>query len=289
MPYATSFAFDSVALIESLPSGQLRSGRDLFETTIAPISVADPGLVSELYEPHTANDFFGSLATIASVAKQFGRSPIIHIEAHGNGDGIELANGDFVKWLEIAPVLTMINEISHMNLLVVAAMCHGWHLSSVLRPTDRAPAFGVVGTQKSIQVGALLVAMKAFYGKLLAPGHDLREALAEANDQRPLAKWVFKMEGAEITLCRVFAHYAEDISNEATQTARISRIVADVARVNQLDVLQTMSVRTEVRESIGDHARWFDYYRTQFLMLDLFPTNAARFPLRYEDCGGNAA
>jgi hypothetical protein len=276
-------------VIESLPSGQLRTGRDLFESAIAPVSVADSGFVSELYEPGTGKDLLGILATIASTAKRYGRSPIIHFETHGNSKGLQLRSGDFITWQQLAPLLTTINEISRMNLLVVAAMCHGWHLSSVLRPTDRAPAFGVVGTEKSVKAGALFEAMKAFYGKLLSGAHDLRDALAEANNNRPMPKWRFKMEGAEIMLCRVFSHYVEEIATEATQTERVSRIVADIARSKQLDVVQTMQLRAEVREAMDDHRQWFDHYRSHFLMLDLFPANAARFRLQYADCGGDAA
>jgi len=66
-------------------------------------------------------------------------------------------------------------------------------------------------------------------------------------------------------------------------------MVADLARVKNLDVLQTMRLRAELREAIDDHRRWFDLYRTRFLMLDLFPSNAPRFLLRYQDCRGDAA
>ena len=289
MPYNTSFAFDSVAVIQSLPAGDLHIGRDLFETTIAPVSIADPGVVSELYEPASATAFLGALATIASTAQQYGRSPIIHIAAHGNRNGIQLANDDFVTWQEVAPALTTVNQISRVNLLVVAAMCQGWHLSSVLRPTDRAPAFGVVGAHETLEAGALLDAMKHFYGTLLGSAHDLRAALDEANGQRPFADWTFKMEGAELTLCRVFEHYVREIATESTQAERVARLVADVARMKNLDVLQTMRLRAELREAIDDHSRWFDLYRTRFLMLDLFPSNAPRFLLRYDDCRGDAA
>jgi len=289
MPYNTSFAFDSVAVIESLPAGDLRVGRDLFETTIAPVSIANPGVVSEMYEPLSGTDFLGCLATIASMAQQYGRSPVIHIAAHGNRHGIQLANGDFVTWQEIAPALTTVNQICRVNLLVVAAMCQGWHLSSVLRPTDRTPAFGVVGAHETLEAGALLDAMKRFYGALLGPGHDLRAALDEANGQRPFADWTFKMEGAELMLCRVFEHYVQEVATESTQVERVSRMVADVARIKNLDVLRTMRLRAELREAIDDHGRWFDLYRTRFLMLDLFPFNAPRFLLRYPDCQGDAA
>src|SRR5256886_1053157 len=223
MPYNTSFAFDSVAVIESLRAGDLRIGRDLFETTLAPVSIANPGVVTELYEPVSGGEFLGTLVTIASTAERYGRSPVIHIAAHGNRNGIELANSEFVTWEEITPALTTINRISRVNLLVVAAMCQGWHLSSVLRPTDRAPAFGVVGAHETLAGGPLLEAMQRFYGKLLGTSHDLRAALDYANGQRPYAEWTFKLEGAELMLCRIFEHYVQEVAVDATQAERVSR------------------------------------------------------------------
>lgn len=288
MPYNTSFAFDSVAVVESLPPGELRSGRQLFETTLAPVSVKDPGLVSDLYEVTCAREFLGALNAVRATAQTYRRSPILHIEAHGNSDGISLADGDFVTWTDIAPLLTAVNQVSRMNLLVVAAMCQGWHMSSVLRPTDRAPAFGIIGTMETVAAGDLLLAMQAMYQALLGPGHDLHAALAEANARSAFRDWRYRMEGAELLLCRIFAHYLNSLGTEETQPQRVSRLVADLARSQQLDVLQTMQLRDQIARQLDDHARWFAHYRTHFLMLDLFPDNARRFPLTYDDCRGSA-
>jgi len=289
MAYNTSFAFDSVVVLESLRPGDLRTGRDLFETTLAPASVIDPGFVSEFYEPRSGPEFLGALATVCQTAQKYGRSPIVHIETHGDKEGIALANGDVIPWQEVAPRLAAINRVSRMNLLVVAAMCHGWYLSAILRPTDRAPAFGIIGAQEDVPAGDLLDAMKQLYSCLIVPAHDLRVALDAANSGRDLADWTYRMEGAELMLCRVYRQYLRGLEEEETRAQRISRLVADAARLRSLDVLQTMQFRAEVAQALDDHERWFMMYRTRFLMLDVFPENERRFPLRFRDCGQAAA
>lgn len=289
MPYATSFAYDSVAIIESLPTGELRTGRDLFETVLAPASVAEPGLVSELYEPRSARDFLGVLHSIRDNAKRYHRSPIVHIETHGGRDGIRLRNDDLLPWSDIAPLLTEINTLSHMNLLVVAAMCHGWHMVSLLRPTDRAPAFGIVGTEEEVDAGELLEAMQRFYRVLVGPKHDFRAAMDEANEGLAYGDWRFKMEGAELWLCRAFREYVRGFTTGETQVQRVNRLVAEVARAQKLDVVATMRARQEISKAMGNNEAWFGYYRTKFLLLDQFPDNAHRFLLRYEDCSDDAA
>ncbi len=289
MTYNTSFSFDSVAVIESIPAGELRTGRDLFETTLAPASTADPGFVSELYEVRSRPQFLGALAAIHEVARSHGRSPIVHIECHGGRDGVHLSNGDTVTWAHIAPRLTVINKQSRMNLMVVAAMCHGWYMTEVLRPVDRAPAFGIIGATEEVKAGQLLAAMQRLYTVLTGPTHDLRAALDAANDGAPFRDWTYRMEGAETTLCKVFTHYVRSLHTEETQEQRVSRLVAEAARLRTLDVTQTMQLRQQFTAWLSDHEQWFMHYRTRFLLLDLIPGNEHRFPLRFRECGAAAA
>jgi hypothetical protein len=71
---------------------------------------------------------------------------------------------------------------------------------------------------------------------------------------------------------------------EETQSQRVNRLVADIARTDHLDVIQTMKLRGEIRDRVEDRRFWYDHYKTRFLMLDLFPENADRFQLKLEDC-----
>lgn len=284
MPYNTSFSFDSVAIIESIPPGELKTGTELFETVLAPAYTANPRFVYELYHPQSAQQFLGILETIRRVAERFHHSPIVHLETHGDKEGISLSNGEALSWAQIAPAIREINTLSRMNLLVVAAMCHGWHMVDLLRPVERAPAFGIVGTEEAVDAGELLETMQRFYRVLLGPG-DFRAAMDAANEGVSYEGWRFKMEGAELWLCRAFKHYIEAMTTEETLAERVNRMVADVARAQNLDLRGTMLARTTLTEAVRDHNNWFNYYKNRFLMLDLFPENAPRFPLEFADCG----
>jgi len=284
VPYNTSFSFDSVAIIESIPSGELKTGTELFETVLAPAYTANPRFVYELYHARSAQQFLGILETIRRDAERFHHSPIVHIETHGDKEGISLSNGEAVSWAQVAPALTKINTLSRMNLLVVAAMCHGWHMVDLLRPVERAPAFGIVGTEETVAAGELFETMQRFYRVLLGLG-DFRADMDAANEGVSYEGWRFKMEGAELWLCRAFKHYIESMTTEETLAERVNRMVADVARAQNLDLRGTMIARAALTEAVRNHDSWFNYYKNQFLMLDLFPQNAARFPLEFADCG----
>ena len=122
-------------------------------------------------------------------------------------------------------------------------------------------------------------------GNSIGPARDLRKAMDEANLGVSYEGWRFKLEWAELWLCRAFKHYIETMATEETLTERVNRLVADVARARNLDVRGTMMARAALTAGISDHNSWFNYYKTRFLLLDLFPDNASRFPWQFEDCG----
>ena len=285
MAYSSSLRFDSSVVIESLESADFKTGTNLVESVLAPHSSVEPGFVTELYEPKTRDELLGTLRAVLQTARRYGRSPIIHLETHGDREGLGLTSGQRVLWSDLAPLLAEINMVSRMNLLVVAALCH---MVEILRPTDRAPAFGIVGTEEVVKAGDLYKSMQRFYGRLLTDPNDLREALSSANETDTLSDWTYTLVSAEIMLCRIFRSYASFDGGE-NEEQRVARLVVELARRRGADVTQTMQWREQIAEELGDLPRWFDHYRSKFLMLDLFPEHEHRFPLRYADCKGVAA
>jgi hypothetical protein len=280
MPYQSSVSFDGVVVVESLKKPSRLTGTNLFETTIAPAALAH-NTFAELHTVATRTQFFSARSRAETLADE-GHSPIVHFEMHGDKDGLQLSNMDIVEWPELAPSLVRINERTRMNLLVVAAACHGWHLSEILRPVDRAPTWGVIGPPDSIGDQDLYEAMQRFYAALWS-SIDLREALNAANQSPHLKDWQFQIQSADFLYCRVFRWYLESLRDEPP-TERVSRLVAEAARLQNLDVIQTMKLRRDIAKDLDNHQFWFDRYKTRFLMLDLFPENGRRFQLELSDC-----
>lgn len=285
MPYQSSFSFDTVVVVESLRKGDVPTGTDLFETTIAPESLAQ-NIYAKLYHVSSPAELLAVLAETSRMALD-GRSPIIHFEMHGDKDGLQLANDDSLKWAELAPALRKVNEETQMNLLVVASACHGWHISDILRPVDRAPAWAILGPPDSVEAGDLYAAMKRFYSRLLST-LNLREALDAMNNGHDIADWSYRIQSADLLYCHVFRHYMNSVLEEESHAERVNRLVADFARAQELDVSQTTLLRTAIGADLSNHEFWFDRYKTRFLMLDLFPDIAHRFPLGFQDCSNKA-
>lgn len=284
--YRTSASFDNVVILESLPSGDLQSGTELFDSRLRPANADDSGFLAELYNPSNRSEFFGVLQRIRRITTQHQRAPIIQLETHGSREGLRLADMSSVTWEELARPFREINQACRMNLCVFAGLCHGWHMIDFLRPTDRSPVFALVGPSKAVSAGRLLDAMKLLYGELLTPPHDLRTALDVANGSSVVGDWEFRWMSAELMLCHIFRSYVEDVSRDGVQEGRVSRLVADLARAQGLDALQTTELRAAISSELDDHEAWFNRYRERFLLLDLFPENESRFKLAFEDCTG---
>lgn len=286
MAYSSSVAFDAVVVIESLRSpDDLLTGAELFARTIRP-GLERHNLYGELYQVRTAAEFRGALVAVRNHAGA-GRAPILHLEAHGDELGIQLVSGETITWTELAPALAEVNRLSQVNLLVVAAACHGWFLGSVLRPVSRSPFWGVIGPPDRAGDTDLSNAMHRFYSELLI-NFDLTKALRAANLGAAYPEWRYRINSAEILFCKVFRYYMDDLRVGGTKEQRVARLVVEIARAKNLDALQTARLRVQLTEDLENHRFWYEFYKEHFLMLDLFPQNARRFLLGFDECAKGA-
>lgn len=288
MVYTTEVRFNAIYVLESIRTGDLKSGRELYDSILLPAQDTLEGFFASYKAVRTADEFRTALAGIAEECARLGRGPLLHIEAHGDKDGIQLADQTYLPWADLREELSEINRASFMNLLVVASSCNGWFLTASMMPTERAPVFMVVGPPDEIPVGKLEDANKRFYRRMVET-FDLNRALEAMNDGKPFADWVIKPATAEILFCRAFRTYVKNLGTSASLAERENRIVADVVRARQLDAVQSAALRLQVRKHITDHAWWYNHLRRPFLMLDLFPKNAYKFGLTYEKCFATAA
>ena len=195
--YNTSMRYDSVFVIDALGEHEDPTGTKLVEGTLQSAAARDD-LLLRRYEAQSREDFFGALDEIGSVCKEQGRAPIIHLEAHGGTEGVAVCHPpDTLPWGDLAPTLTRINIACRMNLLVVAAMCHGIHMSDILRPTHRSPAFGIIGPRATISPDDLLDALRLFYHALLNSSRSIDLTLSVTRSE---GRGDFKSRFREVSL-----------------------------------------------------------------------------------------
>lgn len=286
--YADSVRFDTVVVIESLPDGELKTGRWLYEHVLMPRAAADPTLHVHLYQPHSLAELDAAMLDIAERLVASGHSPILHFETHGSPAGLQLADGSDVPWELLRPALTRVNEAVGLNLLVVLAACHGLYMCDVLEPVMPAPAWGIVGPMAPKSAGDLREAMSTFYSTLLSL-LDVRKALAAMNQSHEVAEWEYDLMPAELMFSRILGYYLTvNLADEAELSERENRIVAASMRGHSFDIRDSMRIRAEVRQSLRDPDAAFERFRRLFFMLEQHPGNAARFTLSRQECEARA-
>src|SRR4051794_32567117 len=97
------FGFYRIHILQSLPKGETPTGLLLMK-----FLESLPGTDGHLTygEVETGDELLEELRRIRDNLKITGQIPLLHIEAHGNPDGLDLASGEFLSWPLLEEVLT---------------------------------------------------------------------------------------------------------------------------------------------------------------------------------------
>jgi hypothetical protein len=79
---------------------------------------------------------------------------MLHIECHGDADGIQLTDGSLMPWSRLKPLLVNINLASRMNLFLVMACCYGGYFAAECRYSEPVPFAWIVFTGPSTSLPA---------------------------------------------------------------------------------------------------------------------------------------
>jgi hypothetical protein len=272
------FPFYRIHILQSLPSGELRTGFHL-RRFLEDLPGTDGHIAYG--EPDTVTDLLTELETIRDQLIATGQIPLIHIEAHGHTNGLVLALGEFLPWLALKQILTEINILCRFNLLLVISACCGENLISMVRLSDRSPFWGCIGPRTELSAGKLLDGFQSFYQELITTP-NLRTALASLNGGLPAEQKPFVLWPAEYFFLLVYRCYLLSECTDRRIVERIDRIIRNLS----LTVADQSEARLELQERIEidlhNHGRHFEKYRRDFLMIDLHPENEERFNRRLD-------
>jgi hypothetical protein len=237
---------------------------------------------SRLFQPASGTEFLRDLAEIKEHAIMFGVVPIIHIETHGDRDGIILSNGERLEWERLYAPLVAINLSCKNSLFLVMAACEGAYLGKIVRLTDRAPFWGLIGPDAPVSSGELYTAFSRFYEAMFhtLDGTNALRALNEAASGT--ARYLFlnsrKMfEGA-------WARYEKSYCMGGGRRDRVDRLLTHRKRALgnlALDITRARKViKKRLKETRGPN---FIHYMRYFFMIDLYPENLRKFQVYYPE------
>lgn len=93
-----------------------------------------------------------------------------------------------MRWSEIAPYLTRINEATRLRLLVFVAACHGFDAAALIQPLSPAPFRVLIGPLRAVETFVVDQATTVFYRELFKTG-DGGAAVRMRRSTRICERW----------------------------------------------------------------------------------------------------
>lgn len=152
-----------IAIIQSLGADERQTGKELYESTLKYISFSKNYLENDFFDIENKEDFFYTINKIIFTAKNEKKFYFLHFEIHGNENGIELKNGDFINWKQLLEPLRELNILYKNQLSIYLAICHGSSIIRAINPTDRSPFAFIIGSFSEIYNFDILNGFEKFY------------------------------------------------------------------------------------------------------------------------------
>jgi len=274
-----SFRFNAIYILESLPTGEFRTGEELQDSLNELFSDGRPAPRVIYIRTPSRTELLSALATIATEVRTVGVGPLLHLEVHGLEDisGVALASGETITWSDIKPYLQSINVATGLHLFVMLSVCTGAGLVRAIDAGDQAPFWGMIGSDSSLPSSVLLAANREFY-RVFFNKSDGAEAWRAMNVLTAGSDVQFSFYAAVHVFQLTFYSYVK-------QEGRPQAIAARASMLRMKWQLFGPPTQPPPFETLlGLHEMMFHKYYRQFFLIDLFPENRNRFPLLYERC-----
>jgi hypothetical protein len=155
--------FGKVHIVEWLRPGDRRTERELFDE-VEPIGImSKPEIPVDFTRVSTRAEFVKLLSAFEDDLRATGRIPALHIETHGNDDGIGVSEIEGLSFAELMEELIPLNMLSRLNLFVVLATCEGVWGIKMLQPSGRAAYRAFIGPNRKMCPDELARGSIAFY------------------------------------------------------------------------------------------------------------------------------
>jgi hypothetical protein len=271
--------FSKIVIAQSIPSAEMHTGTMLHEDIKTLNAWHNRGLNTELVNIHSKNELLDLISRLEDEARLSAEWPVLHIEAHGNRNGLGLSSGNFITWQELKVPLINLNIQTRNNLLVVLSACYGAYLTKVVVPTDRSPCWGLVGPSEEISASVLLASFTEFYNELFATGNGTA-ALRSLNNAVSMDMLTYSFTQCELFFKIVYNRYLKDNFTPKSLKLRAGELYQ---RAKGLGAAPSGGPGEVKRKLLRDRERYFERHQKNFFMWDLYPENRNRFKVTYRD------
>ena len=274
---AKGFEFNSIYVVESLMN-ERKTGKELYDDLLRWKEMQIKELTCHLFQPTSKSEFLQNLETILKDTKTNGVYPILHIEAHGNRTGLELASGEFILWTELYDYFVEINKQSRFNLFLTLAICKGAYFMEEIKSNRPAPLWGFIGSFDNIYNEDIIIRYTEFYTKFLTT-FNLNCAFETLLNANPDRKADYRFISAQTTFIKVYKEYVDTKFSEVAIKERFKSTMKEIEKVyndqneKNRDYVKFKSLLIRTKH------QYMEEHRDIFYMVDTFPENRERFNL----------
>ena len=275
-PESAEISATNVWIVEWLPAAEKQTGWMLHVW----MKQRREGL-SAYFSCQSKKEVIAALAKAIALSQRSALRPILHLEAHGDENGLEGPNGsgdaEALTWDELTSPLQDLNLATRCNLVVVVAACTGFAGIKALSRGPRAPAVALVGPSAPLTPSDLLLGAKEFYRRLL----DAKPSLAKMAESasREVGTVSFAWEPFAIIAYEALIENLVRSVRPAKRLSRNNRLRQRLLRETELPVSE-VDARLATLSSI---LPWETLQQTwdEMFMIDVEPSNRERFGLDF--------
>jgi len=268
---------NEIWIIESLRPGDLNTGSLLASEILNRDTALKRQLQVKLLTPKSLKEFSDCLNDVLQSAAA-GNHPILHIEAHGDENGLQLTNDDLIDWPDLSLPLAKINDAMKGWLVVTVAACSGGHMARTVLNTTRAPFFALVGPPETIEDSQLLNDYTEFYIEFYKT-RSLTKARWALNSFGS-SKQIYFFTTHRSCFVQLFEGRITEKISSMERARRIARLAATLATASATAEERSAAhhAATEVVENPREFAlrAW-----RQFVFADKYPENLDLFPFPF--------
>lgn len=164
-----------VYLVESPSHSDLYAGRG--ETAILEDALELIGISAERRICPTKRYLSKALSKFKEALKQHeGKSPVLHLSAHGDEDGIRLTDRSDINWPELRRMISPLNKAAKGKLIMCLSACQGFRGTAMAEAKGSLPFRIIVSHNDEPYWSDTVVGFLAFYRRYAA-GDKIRDAV----------------------------------------------------------------------------------------------------------------
>ncbi len=267
----SGFRLSKIVIIESLEPNEFKTGAHIRDEIRALENESPLGIEIELHLISHADEFADLIRLLAADAVKTGRSPLLHVECHGNRtDSLVFENSSVLSWQDLSCLLTDLNVATRFNLVALFAACYGAHFLLNIDNVGSAPFYGLIAPIDDIWPDELLGGFKIYYSTLFAT-RNARLA-AEAIQRMKLQNGQWHAHHSENWFWSIAVRYIETHCTNIEVKKNALRMLQKF-RSNGLNPKIGDIKRNLVKANRELVSKFFDKY----FMVDRIPENIHRF------------